>query len=55
MVEVEGVRIWGSPYQPMFFDCAFGREDHERTEIWGKVNDKMDILVTHCPPYGVMD
>jgi Icc-related predicted phosphoesterase len=54
-VEIEGIRIFGSPYQPMFFDCAFGREEPELKEIWAKVEDKIDILVSHCPPFGVMD
>lgn len=54
-VEIEGLRIFGSPYQPFLYDCGFGRTEEELKKLWSGVNEKVDVMVTHCPPYGVMD
>lgn len=54
-VEIEGIKIFGSPYQPSLYDCAFGRTEEELKHLWADINEHMDILVTHCPPQGVMD
>lgn len=59
--EFEGLKIWGSPwtkkFQGMNPKCmAFTVEDDEElAEKWGKIPQDLDILVTHCPPYGIMD
>jgi Icc-related predicted phosphoesterase len=54
-IEIEGIKIWGSPIQPVFFDWAFNRHDHFRKEYWSKIPDNTDILLTHCPPFGKLD
>lgn len=54
-VNIEGIRIFGSPYQPSMFDCAFGREKEELQKLWSDADIRADILVTHCPPFGVLD
>lgn len=54
--EVEGIRIWGSPIQPWFHDWAFNR--HRGPEIkkhWDLIPENTEILVTHGPPYGILD
>eukprot|EP01065_Artemidia_motanka_P010802 TRINITY_DN15788_c0_g1_i1.p1 TRINITY_DN15788_c0_g1~~TRINITY_DN15788_c0_g1_i1.p1 ORF type:complete len:301 (+),score=70.93 TRINITY_DN15788_c0_g1_i1:67-969(+) len=52
-VEIEGVRIWGSPWQPWFCDWAFNLErGPELEKRWQKIPDDVDILVTHSPPLG---
>jgi Icc-related predicted phosphoesterase len=55
-VEIEGLRIWGSPWQPEFQNWAFNlpRGDALRTK-WSQVPNDLDILVTHSPPYGILD
>jgi Icc-related predicted phosphoesterase len=55
-VTVEGIRIWGSPIQPWFYDWAFNR--HRGAEIkkhWDLIPENTDILMTHGPAYGVLD
>jgi Icc-related predicted phosphoesterase len=56
MVEIEGIKIYGSPWQPEFFNWAFNLP---RGEIiarkWRKIPKNTDILVTHGPPYGILD
>eukprot|EP01084_Bolivina_argentea_P201188 343935_1 len=52
LIELLGVTIYGSPYQPEFRQWAFGlsRGDALRKE-WSKIPDKgIDILMTHGPP-----
>jgi Icc-related predicted phosphoesterase len=55
---VEGVRIYGSPWQPWFMDWAFNapRDPSEGADFldekWAAIPEDTDILVTHCPPTG---
>jgi Icc-related predicted phosphoesterase len=55
-VEIDGIRIWGSPVTPTFFDWAFmaDRGDEIRKH-WQKIPEKLDILITHGPPFGQLD
>lgn len=52
---VEGVSFWGSPSTPEFCGWAFMYSPHEAAEIWGRVPEGVDVLVTHGPPFGVLD
>ena len=54
-VELGGAKIWGSPIT-IHPDVAFGLPDlAARRELWTKIPDGLDILVTHGPPAGVLD
>jgi len=52
-VTIDGVRIYGSPWQPEFCDWAFNEERGPRImEKWAKIPDdgkKLHILITHGP------
>lgn len=53
---IAGVRFWGSPVTPWFYDWAFNR--HRGPEIaqhWAKMPADTQVLVTHAPPQGVLD
>jgi len=53
---IEGVRVWGSPWQPWFFDWAFNLPRGEPLAAkWALIPDDTDVLVTHGPPMGVLD
>jgi Icc-related predicted phosphoesterase len=55
-VTLEGLRFWGSPITPWFFDWAFNR--HRGAEIrphWALIPKDTDILITHGPPYRILD
>lgn len=55
-VEVEGLTIYGSPWQPWFYDWAFNLPRGPLLrEVWSKIPDQTDILVTHGPPLGILD
>jgi len=56
LVEIDGVKIYGSPWQPEFCGWAFNLprgEDLKRK--WDMIPEDTDILVTHGPPYGILD
>jgi Icc-related predicted phosphoesterase len=52
---VMGLRIWGSPWTPRFFDWAFNADPDKLIEVWSSIPDGIDILVTHGPPFGILD
>jgi Icc-related predicted phosphoesterase len=56
-VEIEGIKIYGSPWQPEFLNWAFNlpREGQELFDAWEKIPDDTDILITHGPPHDVLD
>ncbi len=55
-VEIEGLKIWGSPWQPEFYDWAFNLpRGKPLREKWGKIPAGLDILVTHTPPSWILD
>lgn len=54
--EIEGLKLWGSPWQPRFFDWAFNLDRGEPLrKKWLHIPDDVHILVTHGPPNGVLD
>lgn len=55
--EVCGLKFWGSPWQPAFCDWAFNlpRDGDELRKAWAKIPVGLDVLVTHGPPFGIMD
>lgn len=55
-IEIEGVQIYGSPWQPAFFDWAFNLpRGAALREKWEAIPDDTDLLVTHGPPMGILD
>lgn len=55
-IEVEGVKIWGSPIQPEFCNWAFNRQRGEEIRRhWDLIPEDTEILVTHGPPMGILD
>ena len=56
MVDVDGVKIWGSPQSPTFFNWAFNQDRGEQIKrYWDMIPNDIDILITHGPPYSVGD
>ena len=54
-VTLDGVRFWGSPITPWFYDWAFNRRADEIAPHWALIPDTTDVLVTHGPPLDVLD
>lgn len=52
-VMIEGLHIYGSPWQPAYNDWAFNLERGEPLrQRWARIPSTTDILVTHGPPCG---
>ena len=51
------VSIYGSPWQPEFYNWAFNlqRKGVELKEKWDNIPNNTDILITHGPAYGYVD
>jgi len=54
-VNVCNLNIYGTPVQPIFCNWAFNKSSEELKKYWAMVPENIDILVTHCPPYGILD
>ena len=55
-VEIEGIKIWGSPVQPWFYDWAFNRQrGSDILKHWDLIPRDTDILITHGPAKGILD
>jgi Icc-related predicted phosphoesterase len=52
-VSLAGLRFFGSPWQPEFFDWAFNLPRGTLLkEKWDKIPTNTDVLITHGPPRG---
>ena len=49
--------IYGSPWQPEFYNWAFNlpRHGEEMKARWDAIPNDTDILITHGPPFGYLD
>lgn len=55
-VTVEGLTVYGSPWQPWFHDWAFNLQRGADLDAkWQLIPDGVDVLVTHGPPAGMGD
>jgi predicted phosphohydrolase len=53
---IDGIRFWGSPWQPAFNDWAFNLPRGEAlASKWGLIPAGIQVLVTHGPPHGIGD
>ena len=53
---VAGLRFWGSPWQPWFYDWAFNLERGAALRAkWDLIPEGTEVLVTHGPPMGLGD
>jgi Icc-related predicted phosphoesterase len=54
--EVFGYKIFGSPITPEFNNWAFNRKRGEEiARHWTKIPEGTEILISHGPPYGILD
>ncbi len=53
--EIEGLKFYGSPWTPLFFDWAFMLSEPELAEKWAAIPPGLDVLITHGPAHGVLD
>jgi Icc-related predicted phosphoesterase len=55
-VVIEGIKFYGSPWQPWFHDWAFNApKNGNLKDVWAKIPDDTDVLITHGPPKDILD
>lgn len=54
-VSIEGLRIYGMPWQRRFFDWAFNLDEPELSAKYAAIPAGVDIVVSHGPAYGLGD
>lgn len=55
-ITLEGLKIWGSPVTPWFHNWAYNMgRGAEIKKVWDKIPSDTSIVVTHGPPYGILD
>jgi Icc-related predicted phosphoesterase len=54
-IEIEGIRIWGSPVTPLYGGAFSLSSAVDRKRHWAKIPENLDILITHGPPKGILD
>jgi hypothetical protein len=57
-VELGGLKIWGSPWTPIFnsdFWRFHTKSSMERLLKWQDIPENLDILITHGPPNHILD
>lgn len=57
LLEINGLRIWGSPVTPIPNKrWAFNRDRGEDIQKqWDLIPENLDILIVHGPPHGILD
>jgi Icc-related predicted phosphoesterase len=54
-ITINNINIWGSPYSVQFGNWWFMKTDNELKEIYKSIPDNTNILLTHTPPFGILD
>jgi Icc-related predicted phosphoesterase len=52
----DGIKFYGTPWQPTFFNWAFNLPRGERLKMrWDNIPEDTNVLITHGPPHGIAD
>ena len=55
LVEIGGLTIYGSPWCPDLSGFAYYGTSAELLDRWKKIPNGIDVLITHTPPFGLLD
>lgn len=54
-IEIEGIKFYGTPWQLPFMNWAFNLTEDELCRKFAQIPNDIDILISHSPPYGILD
>jgi Icc-related predicted phosphoesterase len=55
-IVIDGIKFYGTAWQPYFCDWAYNlRASWQLTKAYELIPDDTDVLITHCPPFGIQD
>lgn len=49
------IKIYGSPHSVQYGSWWFMMRDNELGKLWERIPDDTNILITHGPPFGILD
>lgn len=52
---IEGLKLFGSPFTPTFNNWYFMKDRGKLDACWRNLDNDIDILITHGPPHGILD
>lgn len=52
---IDGMKFYGTPWQPIFLNWAFNLSEEELVKKWDIIPLDTDILLTHTPPHNILD
>lgn len=55
MIEIEGIKIYGTPWTPQFMDWAFMLPSSKLKEKFSLIPNNIDIFLSHGPCFGLGD
>lgn len=54
--EIDGIKFYGSPWTPFFFNWQFNLPRGEPlANKWKEIPEDTNVLITHGPPWGILD
>lgn len=53
--EIQGIKIFGSPWTPEFHNWAYNYFWYEAENLWNQIPNNTQVLMTHGPPEFIMD
>jgi Icc-related predicted phosphoesterase len=53
--EIAGLKFYGSPWTPLFWNWAFMLSEVDLAAKWALIPSGLDVLITHGPPHGILD
>lgn len=54
-ITIDGINFYGTPWMPHFYDWAFMKNEDELAKYYAEIPDNTHVLITHCPPFGILD
>ena len=54
-ITLKGLKIFASPYSLLFGNWWFMLSEEELSNIYNKIPKNTNILLTHSPPFGILD
>lgn len=52
---LDGIRFYGSPWVPRFGGWSFMLDREGLQNVWARVPDDVEVLITHGPPKDILD
>lgn len=53
--EIDGIKFWGTPWTPAFYEWAFQLYGDDGKAIFDLIPNDTDVLISHGPAYGLLD